>query len=125
MQSNSPSSQVTLKGFLYQTNEGQWILYKNPHLKSCCVGRIDRDSPIFLEGDFSIYSKQQLMTVKGRLRTELAFLQNSLYEKKLLSEIEISEQKSFPIYSFLILGSALCIFFLKKRIVKYLRLLLP
>jgi hypothetical protein len=113
------------KGFLFQSNEGQWILSKNPDLKSCCIGKMDPDSFILLDGDFSSFPTDQLITAKGILRKEPAFLCNQPIETKFLTEIEITRDKEFPALSLSLLVSVLLILLFRKQLLKVLRLLLP
>ncbi len=113
------------KGFLFQSNEGQWILSKNPDFKSCCMGKMDPDSFILLDGNFSSFPTDQLITAKGILRREPVFLCNQSIETKILTVIEITRDKEFPALSLSILGSVLLFLFFRKQILKVLRLLLP
>lgn len=54
-----------LRGFLFKTEEGEWLLVDTPNLKSCCVTSLDRK--ITLLGDFSAYKENTLLQVKGNL----------------------------------------------------------
>ncbi len=35
-------TRISISGFLYHTSEGQWILSPHAHLKSCCIGALDK-----------------------------------------------------------------------------------
>lgn len=63
------SGNVQLRGFLYQTKEGFWILSKEPQLKSCCVGAKEKVmEQVFLSGDLAgHYSPATVVDVTGIL----------------------------------------------------------
>ncbi|MCH9626707.1 MAG: hypothetical protein S4CHLAM2_03350 [Chlamydiales bacterium] len=52
----------TFQGFLYKPDEENWILCDAPNLKSCCL---QKHAVVTLEGDFSRYSLEKAVTVKG------------------------------------------------------------
>lgn len=58
--------QVRIRGFLYSTEEGKWLLAKEPNLKSCCVGSKHRIAEqIYVTGQFPQDSLQSAKTVQG------------------------------------------------------------
>jgi hypothetical protein len=108
--------QLTLKGFLYPAHdwEGCWILASEPNLKKCCVGSPDKHKgQVILEGDFSRYSADLPLQVKGRVH----FASNGAY---LLSEAEVIQKEGSPIWSAGALVVCLVLLGLKLK-----RLLLP
>ena len=52
------------RGFVYQTESGEWVLATEPDLKSCCLGK---KGQIYLDGDFSRCQSHQAYTLKGTL----------------------------------------------------------
>lgn len=63
---------VTIRGFLYQSTDGEWILADQPNLKTCCVGK--KVGQIFLDGDFSEIPTYKPVSITGTLT-----LKNDLY----------------------------------------------
>ncbi len=64
------TSQVELKGFLYKTESGKWVLAKNPNLKHCCIGKIERDKEqVFLDQEFDYAPLSRVVTLKGILES--------------------------------------------------------
>lgn len=64
----SPGSDglVSVRGFLYQTPEGLWVLSQEPNLKSCCSGSKGKVmEQIYLEGHLPINSFQGVLLVSG------------------------------------------------------------
>ena len=64
-------SEIEVKGFLYQTEEGRWILADRPGLKSCCLEKDKKfivldgplegkktSRPVALRGTFSLSSQE-------------------------------------------------------------------
>lgn len=59
---------MTLRGFIYQTEEGRSILATEPHLKSCCIGNPSLSKPqVELIGHLPNHSSNRAETVQGRL----------------------------------------------------------
>lgn len=62
---------MEIRGFLYQTKQGAWVLSKEPNLPSCCVGSEKKiEQQIVLEGDFSQIPSYKALTFKGELIEE-------------------------------------------------------
>lgn len=114
LQKGQEGDDCALTGFLYKAPDGSWILSPNPQLKSCCLGRVEKEpSQIALSRDYSSFSLAKPLCVQGKLHTSS---QGSLT----LQEIEAIQKGSFPLWTAgaLLLGLGFCAFKLK-------RLLLP
>lgn len=61
--------EVSLRGFLYETQEGGRILAAEPNLKSCCVGAADRqERQVWVLGpDVTLPSMARVVVLRGRL----------------------------------------------------------
>jgi hypothetical protein len=58
--------EVLLKGFLFKSPKGLWLLSSEPDLKSCCAGSPTKVfKQVFLEGSFQDALINQLVTMRG------------------------------------------------------------
>ncbi|MFN0064630.1 MAG: hypothetical protein ACKVOH_00150, partial [Chlamydiales bacterium] len=63
-----------IKGFLFATSDGKWVLSQEPNLKTCCVGKPTKsESQIFLEGDFFEYPQNRVLVCQGFLISEQCY----------------------------------------------------
>lgn len=63
--------EVSIRGFLYQGPEGQWIISSEPNLRTCCVraaGKVAQQ--IILSGNFIGGTQQHAVTLQGRFIVE-------------------------------------------------------
>lgn len=59
--------EVTIRGFLYQGEEGNWVIASEPSLRSCCVGAKGKMAQQIVLKDEVIGEKQQrAVTLQGR-----------------------------------------------------------
>lgn len=74
---NSPLAEyhdreVLLKGFLFKTKDGQWILSKQPDLKSCCAGSPKKvGKQIYLDYSFPQESLNSLVDLQGTFTIDI------------------------------------------------------
>lgn len=66
--------EVSLRGFLYETQDGGKILAAEPNLKSCCVGTADRqERQVWVLGpDVTPPSMARVVVLRGRLSRDEA-----------------------------------------------------
>jgi hypothetical protein len=72
--------EVTIRGFLYLKEDGNWILAAEPNLKTCCLGSTQKaKSQIILDSNFEGFSSNKVVLIQGNLTVEkgLFHLQNS------------------------------------------------
>jgi hypothetical protein len=84
---------LSLKGFLFQAKDGRWILANKPDLKNCCIGSVhEQKTQVALQGDFSRYSAQVPLQVRGifHMATTGAYA---------LSDTEVIQKGGFPIWT--------------------------
>ena len=63
--------EITVRGFLYQTSEGQWILSTEPNLKTCCVGSKQKaHKQIALEKSFEGIKADHVIALKGKFNIQ-------------------------------------------------------
>ena len=114
LSSSKEGEKLALKGFLYQTGEGNWILSNEPHLKSCCLGKKElQHTQIQLLGDFSNADLNKPLHVEGTLHVASA----GAY---VLSDVKTHQKESFPFFT---LGALLLL--IGFTCFKLRRLLLP
>lgn len=69
--------EISLRGFLYRSDDGNWILSQEPNLRSCCVGSAKKiNSQVVLEGDINEVYLQKAVTIKGIWSKEPRFQLN-------------------------------------------------
>jgi hypothetical protein len=107
---------ICIRGFLYQTDAGRWLLAATPNMKSCCVGSSDKiTQQIFLSAPFTAPAKAAIeaVSVQGTFSIEpLWDAQGNLTQLFSLKEALIlhEERWSIPHLCFaalLVLGLAL------------------
>ncbi len=87
---------IEIRGFLYQTPKGEWILAAEPNLKSCCLGSHEKKArQIILIGQFDRTAINRVITVQGRLVANEALhgvpiLPFSLEEAHVLKDLPLS-----------------------------------
>jgi len=60
--------EITIRGFLYATQDGRWILSSEPNLKTCCVGSAHKaKDQIFLDSTFKDIPSSGVVQVQGLL----------------------------------------------------------
>lgn len=104
---------LALRGFLFQADNGSWILSEEPDLKKCCIQADHKqESQIVLLGDLCKYSTNLPLHVRGTFHMQ----RNGSYS---LSDLEIKQKQSFPFWT---VGALVCVLLLG---FKLKRLLLP
>jgi hypothetical protein len=59
--------EVTMRGFLYQLQDGQWVLAQQPNLRTCCV---QKNSYVLLNGNGLLKVTDTAVSIEGIFRTE-------------------------------------------------------
>lgn len=63
--------EVTVRGFLYQSLDGRWILASEPNLKTCCVGSPRKVwQQIIVDGEFESVPANKVVQIAGTLRVD-------------------------------------------------------
>ena len=72
-QEDSKYKEIRIRGFLYQSCKGEWILAEEPNLKTCCIGSSKKaDTQIHLNKEFEGVVSSQPVLVKGHFFTEVS-----------------------------------------------------
>jgi len=118
---NFHQQEVCLKGFLFKSEKGSWILSSEPNLKTCCIGSVKKVwSQVFLEGHFQDSLVNKAITVRGLFLIDPKRDRDGnlvqMYRLK-NAEIDEKEPKTIPWASlgFIAIGLLVGGLFLKKR----------
>jgi hypothetical protein len=58
--------EVVVEGFLYKSSENQWVLAKEPHLSSCCVGtKAKISNQLYIIGSKDSFVENEKISLKG------------------------------------------------------------
>lgn len=98
---NWNNSRVTIRGFLYQSQEGRWILASSPNLKTCCVGHASKAiKQVTVHGGTLAASPDRVIALSGTFIVEPAFNdQNALtglFHLKDATMMPQDPRESFP-----------------------------
>lgn len=108
--------EVVIRGFIYQSKSGDWILSPEPNLRSCCVGTAHKASQqLVLEGDFSTQTQHKIVALRGIIGKQK--------DRNILFHASVEEQNSFPWYMATFLGvSTLSLigYFIQRRLFRIL-----
>lgn len=88
--------EVLIRGFLYKTDNGQWVLASEPNLRTCCVGSSNHvKKQIFLENSYvGAHPNAELVSIQGILRKDpMKDVQGNLIQYYSLQNVTIIENK--------------------------------
>lgn len=108
---------VTLRGFLYQTPEGVWVLSQEPNLKSCCVGSASKVmNQLYVDGNFPDVPAGQVVSLSGVFKVDPKYTnEGKLTQYYTLSEAAI-QQNEYPYSTILWVGIAVILLIAVYRI---------
>jgi hypothetical protein len=97
---NFHQKEVYLRGFLFKSEKGQWILSSEPNLKTCCIGSSKKVlSQVLLEGHFQDSFVNEAVTLQGLLLIDpQRDRDGNLVQMYILKNAEITEKnpKTIP-----------------------------
>lgn len=65
---NLSGKTVEIRGFLYESEAGEWILDREPALKSCCRGSMERrGQQLYIEGWEGEKAPKRALTLEGEI----------------------------------------------------------
>jgi hypothetical protein len=92
IQKGEEGAELQLKGFIYPSPDGEWILSQEPNLRSCCVGAAHKaSSQVVLQGNFSEYSSDIPLFVRG--------IFHCTEGKYTLSDAQAIQKHTFPTWT--------------------------
>lgn len=108
---------VEIRGFIYETPDGQTILSANPHLKSCCAGSLSkRNQQILIIGDLTNGVNQKSTAfIRGDFFVDL----EKPFPFRLENAVIVKENKQLYTFSLLtggaLLGAGLFFYFRRQK----------
>ncbi len=119
------NARVKISGFLYEAADRRWILAKEPHLRTCCIGTEKTvTQQIFLPRDFSAPPQlhNKLVNIEGQFHiAPLANAEGKLVQLFYMSDVASASTRvhNLPLFSLSILTllgiSFTGMFYYKKR----------
>jgi len=110
---------VEIRGFIYQTDEGCWILSSEPNLRTCCVGSQKKvTQQIVINGELGNPSSSSALTVHGKfIKDPIWDEAGDLKQLYRLEEASIAPKKEWPWAAILMLCPTLIftVLFLRRR----------
>ncbi len=62
------NQEVMIRGFLYATEDGRWIVSSEPNLKTCCIGSSQKaQSQVILDSTFEEFPSNRAIALQGTL----------------------------------------------------------
>jgi hypothetical protein len=111
-----PIENCSVSGFLYKSEQNNYILSSETNLKSCCIGSLNKkNSQILCKGSLEDALGKGLVRLEGTLDKEEECLT--------LKDCRVHKKRNFPLRSFLIASLAIALLIYKKKSSKYLGLL--
>lgn len=108
-----PNNTIKIRGFLYESGKGTWILAAQPNLTSCCLHSLDKiNEKVLIRGDFSPGVGNQVAEFEGVLSKYFLYYGEGRQERffELKKAVLLSKSnpavpyKSFAVLMILILG---------------------
>lgn len=104
----TPSTPICCKGFLRQTDDGKWVLSKQPDVKSCCL--LKQEDITVLEGDFSHFPTKRAVKIKGIIIKD---------DPLTLDQVSQVQQVTWP---YMVIGTLCLVWAIRRFVVRLLPL---
>jgi hypothetical protein len=118
------NQQVTLRGFIYHSSDGRWILSSQPDLKTCCVGSPSKAlSQVIVEGNSQFGATDRVIALRGTLQIRPEYDDdNALKALFYLTNAEIAappdDTSTFPLVLIFGIVCAIAVFLVSLRLIR-------